>query len=897
MSTNALYSIQQPTTTPYFLLPKHLEDLHSSGLSNEMITDSGIHSVASPLEIQRILGWLPHGVDSAMVIPYRFSNGYPRGYCRLKPTETLVDCNGHGIKYLSPKDQPNHLYFPPNLLQQLVPGGFVIITEGEKKALCASQHGFPTVSISGVWCFRDQHKKLLDDLEYLVHNDLRLFICFDSDTGTNLNVRKAEVTLANELTLAGASVKIMRIPPATDGGKQGLDDFICNGGLSRGQLQQIMFEAEPWKFENGVPDNGYFREIADWRQELHKIRIAEWKFGNPQFDGSPPGLGKSYADRQLMKLSNSTLTVVPTLQNARDLETELSSGGILAQAYPDLTQVTCRNHAEAVRARKMSLPVTKIICPRCPFKHDCEQDGYLSLINKAGREPHSICTQERFARNTASLSLKRDVIFFHEEVRNAFQRSEAVKVEDFIALLDLLFFASNSSQALGLKHEAQFFDALWRTVCEIVMFSRNCRTVQPIKTLAYAFPSADWQRSLWKKIEYYRQLPENKGFVINGTALRTVVDAIQMKCDLVIRPARMSQEAAEIIVTWKTPIPAGPKIWLADGSEALHNVQSSIGSLVVSDRTPKGKIRRQKLVCQIPRMIRKKTSPSTVKKLVRDVLSRLPDHRKVGLIVHRKHLSAIKELKAREFPTQIHRFTHFRSGEDTGSNSWLDCDVLIILGTPYVPPRAIQKELIRQGKIEAANRDGLWGDRFWYGQSIDQRAVTISSRGYRDPDWHDAYKCVVRSKLIQGMERSRSYLPYGIPLTLVFSLEPLGIPVFDKKWFKGVSLTESRLLTVLSQEAQKAGLSGWSKKKCSVGIAATDCISNPIQRVADIFAVAFSGAYSINQNAQRGVATSVLAKKLNVSARTVRDQLKNLSEKDLVLRIGKRSGWLPGIVV
>ena len=54
----------------------------------------------------------------------------------------------------------------------------------------------------------------------------------------------------------------------------------------------------------------------------------------------------------------------------------------------------------------------------------------------------------------------------------------------------------------------------------------------------------------------------------------------------------------------------------------------------------------------------------------------------------------------------------------------------------------------------------------------------VRCAGYRDHDWHRAYRAIVASELIQAIGRGRAILDTGIPV-LVLSNEPLGLPLID----------------------------------------------------------------------------------------------------------------------
>ncbi len=110
---------------------------------------------------------------SAYKIPYWQLDGSPlESYWRIRFVPYLKTKSGKGQKYSQPKDSSPHLYIPP---PSLVPSDVwydatepIIITEGEKKALAAAQHGFNCIAVGGVDSWHSKTLELTtDDVERL----------------------------------------------------------------------------------------------------------------------------------------------------------------------------------------------------------------------------------------------------------------------------------------------------------------------------------------------------------------------------------------------------------------------------------------------------------------------------------------------------------------------------------------------------------------------------------------------------------------------------------------------------------------------------------------------------------------------------------------------------------
>ena len=215
-------------------MPEHREYLRTRGVSLEFAKQAGAFSLP-PDEISKILtvcGWSDWGaINSILVFPYRSSNGdeIPPRFRLFPPIKTK---NGKSAKFLQVKGSENHLYLPPGI----DPKGEtpLNVTEGEVKALSATEKGFPTIGLSGVWSFRQKaengESRAISDLDLFKWDNREVVIVFDSDTATNIDVHQAEQALGEELTGRGAKVAIIRLPMGPNGEKLGLDDYLAKFG-------------------------------------------------------------------------------------------------------------------------------------------------------------------------------------------------------------------------------------------------------------------------------------------------------------------------------------------------------------------------------------------------------------------------------------------------------------------------------------------------------------------------------------------------------------------------------------------------------------------------------------------------------------------------------------------
>ena len=202
----------------------HRSELLASGLTDETIAKAGIYTetnsllVATTLLKQKSVSKFTKCGD-ALVFPFSDT------YARVKFSNPRISKN-KPVKYESPVGVENQIYVP-----WVVDADIVLVTEGEKKTLCALQNGFACIGLVGVYGWNiAKTKKLKPELKKLLAQKT-VVICFDSDSATNEKVRAAENELARALTEVGSSVKIARLPNEPDSGKNGIDDFVVRYGV------------------------------------------------------------------------------------------------------------------------------------------------------------------------------------------------------------------------------------------------------------------------------------------------------------------------------------------------------------------------------------------------------------------------------------------------------------------------------------------------------------------------------------------------------------------------------------------------------------------------------------------------------------------------------------------
>lgn len=231
------------------LAESHCDELARSGITIDQALAAGIRTVSDPKVIATIIRWEKpaKALGSSLVFTFRNLDGtIDTNYARLKPDQPRTAKKGSDkgklIRYESPVGQPNRAYFPVGISAALSdPTQLIIVTEGEKKSLCATLLGLPTIGLVGVWGWQQKRerdsegrgvgeRKLIPDLDKVGWSGRPVAIVFDSDAAQKPEVQIAETSFAEVLLGRGGEVRVVRLPgQITEDGqpaKVGLDDYL-----------------------------------------------------------------------------------------------------------------------------------------------------------------------------------------------------------------------------------------------------------------------------------------------------------------------------------------------------------------------------------------------------------------------------------------------------------------------------------------------------------------------------------------------------------------------------------------------------------------------------------------------------------------------------------------------
>lgn len=576
------------------------------------------------------------------------------------------------------------------------------------------------------------------------------------------------------------------------------------------------------------------------------------------------------------------LLVYPIHENCDEVVTEATSMGLDAVAYPGRsTNVekgeNCWNF-DADEAEQIGFPVVKTVCPTCTERARCGISGYLKQLGDVQYATIAACTHKRAeCSGLREMCLNRGYVSIHENAISILRPKCECSSSDLFQVQNLFKDLLENPKSLdwfgddlkvddnGVRFHDEELAVRKERLYEFCKYTANI-VEDLIRCLDAAEKITEWV------IPSGHTRPQGIERLLFGVSRRMKLRFEDQPWRFILAASSGDLKSAAVVV-YRPFVKGGKKAeqptkrllgfrqnsphescttWFNDATISADAL-SAVLNQPVQDKTPQGRIELQKKAVQIVRDITRQTSSKKVQSLLRGILSDRPQFERVGVIGHSTHMKAIANLEP-EFSRRIVRKNYFGSGTERSSNAWhKECDLIIIAGTPRVPPSTITEYLIQIGRVGAAARDVVWGPIRWIGTTETGNAITVSGRGYHDEDWRRAYIDQVRATLIQSIGRGRGILESGCEV-LVLSNEECGIPISDSEQ-QPLNETHVAVLDKL------------------VYLSAVSPINRYIGKTA--------------------VSSKDLSTALEMSNRQVRDILKGLDERGLAIRVGDRGGWLP----
>jgi Domain of unknown function (DUF3854) len=231
-----------PNASPVTLSDAHRRMLYDeSAIDPGVATERGYYTARRRSEVPEI--FKDYQRKRGLVVPMFSPDGETVGY-QLRPDRPRKG----GPKYETPGGISPVVDVHPRMLEEIRHGdGTLLITEGAKTGDAATSQGIPTVVLAGVWMWcvpKVKPYRLKPCFDHIRLEGREVIVAFDSDCMAKANVQDALAALVAALEVRGAAVKVIYLPDAPDGSKQGLDDFLAAGGTIR-EMFMLAREFDP----------------------------------------------------------------------------------------------------------------------------------------------------------------------------------------------------------------------------------------------------------------------------------------------------------------------------------------------------------------------------------------------------------------------------------------------------------------------------------------------------------------------------------------------------------------------------------------------------------------------------------------------------------------------------
>lgn len=235
-----------PSAGPATLFHSHRRMLFDeSGLDPGVVAERGYETVVRRSDLPEFKKYQRRaGPDTpALRVPMYSPDGITR-LSQIRPHTPRVP----GLKYETPTGADLIIDVHPRMRDRVRHGDEPILTtEGCKTGDAATSRDIPTIVLAGVWGWcvpKVKPYKLRPCWDHVNLEGREVNIAFDSDCMTKQNVQQALEALARCLEERGAVVKVIYLPDAQDGSKQGIDDYLSAGGTIK-QMFMLARTFEP----------------------------------------------------------------------------------------------------------------------------------------------------------------------------------------------------------------------------------------------------------------------------------------------------------------------------------------------------------------------------------------------------------------------------------------------------------------------------------------------------------------------------------------------------------------------------------------------------------------------------------------------------------------------------
>lgn len=368
-----------------------------SAISPDIIAGRGYGTIRSRAEVPRAFKKYQRRAP-ALLVPMYSPDGTSTLY-QIRPDNPRRTGKGKHTKYETPAGAKVIADVHPHMMDAVKDASrSLFITEGVKCGDSLNSREEVTVSITGVW-MAQRKGKLLPCFDHIPLKARRVFIVFDSDVMAKKGVQDALERTVPLLEKRGADVRVIYLPNASDGSKQGVDDYLAAGGT----VPELKALAR--KF---VPAD--IKDIRLSRNEMLAAAIRElWR----TYEAMP----------KMTQGQNTQRSVMRALITAVEQNGTVVDGGVkVARSVRQLALDAAISHT-SVRKQLAKLEERKVLHRNRPRKKDYAQDITLLADTKRAQGFHQ--------KASAQDALKGRANGFHQGRTAHKYRSSEVRANGF----------------------------------------------------------------------------------------------------------------------------------------------------------------------------------------------------------------------------------------------------------------------------------------------------------------------------------------------------------------------------------------------------------------------------------------------------------------------------------
>lgn len=647
-------------------------------------------------------------------------------------------------------------------------------------------------------------------------------VAYDSDFRTNANVKRELVALAESLDDAGVAVQVAVWDP--EAGK-GIDDVLTAGGTYElvdldtflGQHTGQQKRRRPRLISRaGTATVPTATDREPFRKELMTERLPVVDSSTPvaALDASPVGSGKSFATARALQILEAGGEVVPTLTlttthaNCDSAVDIYNQHDLVAQKLPDRSDdKNCYwpDHVEG--AQSLGLRATLIVCYTCPNHQkgyirqfgDNKTCPYWAEIYFAEQAPHVVATYARlqdpqFLTRTAywkdrhGQKHRRRIILDEAPLehlrptnRITARQADALK-ELFETIRDELDQHQSYGTEVGLfRRLRDLADMCTRAISDARQEKHHTPTPWQIPnelgTTTVRGKGVDLtdRRAVQNEILNHsrkdRTIHDQIETVLGEGIIDTLIDCL----DAESTRWQAYLGGTRIVFRAEVELPTDTNIIVQDATADIDVIRTLL-KRDVTDITPAGRLEDTGKLHQILNhsfSLQALATPRGFNLALAHIQKLMAEYDgAVGLIsykdeVHRLRDALPPDEQARISDDHIGWFRH----QTRGVNTFQDCDLLIVIGTPRPGPAAYWEWLIRVHGDDVTNIKPAKGEMIRRRVEADGGLIEVASWGFRDPEWKRAYDQIVVAELSQAAGRGRHHDVNG-PTTYVLSSDP-----------------------------------------------------------------------------------------------------------------------------